>query len=152
MTGLEVAFQNQLRALPAPFDGIGLYANYTFTDSEAAVPGRESEALILPGQTRHVGNVAMWYEKSGFSARMSLNFRGSALFEVGDDPAEDVFLDSKHQLDLSISQALTENIRAFFDVLNLTDQPLRFYEGTEDRPIQEEFYSWWASFGLRFNF
>ena len=152
VTGVELAFQNRLRALPAPFDGLGLYVNYTFTDSSATLPERSEDSLRLPGQARHVGNFAVWYEKAGFSARASLNFRGRALFEVADDAAEDIFLDANHQLDLTVSQALTGNLRLFVNALNLTDQPLRFYEGTPDRPIQEEFYSWWMSFGARLSY
>ena len=152
VSGVELAFQNQLRALPAPFDGLGLYANYTLTDSDATLPERAAEELRLPGQARHVGNFAVWYEKRGFSARASLNFRGRALFEVSDDPAEDVFLDANHQLDLTVSQALTGNLRLFVNALNLTNQPLRFHEGSPDRPIQEEYYSWWMSFGARLSY
>lgn len=152
VSGVELAFQNQLRMLPAPFDGIGVYANYTFTDSDATLPERAEDSLRLPGQARHVGNLAASYEKAGFSARASLNFRGRTLFEVAEDAAEDIFLDANHQLDLSVSQALTGNIRLFMDALNLTNQPLRFYEGSTDRPIQEEFYSWWMAFGARLSY
>jgi hypothetical protein len=38
------------------------------------------------------------------------------------------------------------------DVLNLTNAPLRYYEGVVNRPIQEEYYRWWATFGVKFNF
>jgi TonB-dependent receptor len=152
VTGLELAFQNQLRFLPAPFDGLGFYANYTFTSSSADLPDRDGEDLRLPGQIRHSGNVAASYEKAGFSARLALNFRDGFLAEVGGEPAEDVFVDRHHQVDLSVSHAMTPSIRVFADVLNLTNQPLRAYEGTTDRPIQEEYYRSWATFGLKFGF
>ena len=29
---------------------------------------------------------------------------------------------------------------------------LRYYEGTTTRPIQEEYYRWWATFGVKMNF
>lgn len=41
---------------------------------------------------------------------------------------------------------------AFVDVLNLTNAPLRYYEGVSNRPIQEEYYRWWATFGVKMNF
>ena len=91
VTGVELAYQNQLRALPAPLDGLGVYANYTFTDSDAMLPERSGDSLRLPGQARHVGNFAVSYEKAGFSARASLNFRGRALFEVAEDAARGRF-------------------------------------------------------------
>ena len=150
--GIELAFQNQLSILPRPFDGFGVLANYTYTDSETMLPGREPTPQRLPGQASHVGNVAVWYEKSGFSAQASFNFRDWLLFEVGSGPAHDVYLDSHYQVDLSVSQVLTEQVRFFIDVVNVTDQPVRFYEGTDDRPIEEEYSSWWLSFGVRLAF
>ena len=55
LTGFELALQNQLRFLPSPFDGIGVYANYTWTDSTAKFPNHLGDST-LPGQSRHVGN------------------------------------------------------------------------------------------------
>ncbi len=152
VAGIELALQNQLRFLPAPFDGLGVYANYTFTDSDAELPDRTAERLQLPGQVRHSGNLAVWYEKAGFSTRMAVTFRNAFLAEVGGDADEDLFVDTHHQLDLSVSHAITPRIRLFADVLNLTNQPLRVYEATSDRPIQEEYYRWWMMFGARFGF
>src|SRR5207247_2094426 len=68
--GVEVALQNQLRFLPAPFDGIGVYANYTLSDSTAHFPQHSGDST-LPGQSKHVGNLAASYEKYGFSGRAS---------------------------------------------------------------------------------
>ena len=137
ITGLELAVQNQLNFLPAPFDGLGVYANYTYTTSSAHLPDR-SDKQRLPGQVRHSGNIAGWYEKGGFSTRLALNFRGSFLSEVGGDAAEDLFVDQQYQLDLSLNHAITRSVRLFGDVLNLTNEPLRVYENVVDRPIQEE--------------
>jgi hypothetical protein len=38
------------------------------------------------------------------------------------------------------------------DVLNLTNEPLRRFEGFRDRPVQEEFYRWWAIAGVKIDF
>ena len=67
--GLELAFQNQLRFLPAPLDGLGVYANYTWTDSSATLPGREGEDATLPGQSAHVGNVSRVVREGAASRR-----------------------------------------------------------------------------------
>ena len=149
--GMELAFQNRLTFLPGPFAGVGLYANYTWTDSSARFPDRDLEST-LPGQSAHVGNVAIWYENAGFSARSAWNFHGRYVDAVGDSPARDVYYDDHVQWDLSFGQQLTRQLRAFVDVLNLTNAPLRYYEGTTNRPIQEEYYRWWATFGVKMNF
>ena len=48
----------------------------------------------LPGQSRHVGNVAASYEKGGFSGRVSVNFHGSYIDIVGADNLQDRFYDT----------------------------------------------------------
>ena len=149
--GLEVAFQNQFRFLPAPFDGLGLYANYTWTNSSATLPDRTTTST-LPGQSADVGNLAVWYEKAGFSVRASWNFHGRYVDSVGADAATDVYYDNHKQLDFSVSQRITRNIQLYADFLNLTNAPLRYYEGAWDRPIQQEYYRWWTMAGVRLHF
>jgi TonB-dependent receptor len=152
LLGFEGAFQNALRFLPSPLDGLGVYANYTYTSSSSDLPGRENLDNRLPGQAENVGNFAIAYEKYGFSGRITWNYHSEYLFEVGDSPETDTFIDSHLQLDLSISQRLTGGLRAFAEMINLTDEPYRVYEGTPDRPIQEEYYSWWGTFGVKWDF
>lgn len=149
--GVELAYQSQFRSLPAPWDGLGLYLNYTWTDSEAVFPDREGSKATLPGQSKSLGNVALSYEKSGFSGRLSLNYHGKYIDAVGGSAEEDVFYDDHMQLDVSASQRLTRRLRLSLELINLTDEPLRYYEGTSDRPIQEEHYSWWGTLGLKWS-
>ncbi len=148
--GVELALQNQLRFLPAPFDGLGVYANYTWTDSNASYPDR-SEDSTLPGQSRHLGNVSLWYEKHGLTAKVSWNFHGKYIDEVGGEAAEDVYYDDHTQVDINVGARLTRNIRLYADFLNLNNAPLRYFIGTTTRPIQQEYYRWWSQFGVKIN-
>jgi TonB-dependent receptor len=150
--GLELAMQNRFTKLPSPWDGFGLFANYTFTDSSAAFPGRTGEKASLPGQSRHVGNVSLSYEKGGFSGRVSINFHGSYIDQVGASSTLDRFYDTHKQLDASISRSLTPRLRLFLDALNLTNAPLRYYQGDTNHPLQEEHYRWWLNFGVKASF
>jgi TonB-dependent receptor len=147
--GVEFAFQNQLRFLPGPLAGIGLFANYTYTTSSATFLGREGETATLPGQAKHVGNIAVWYERYGFSGRVSANYHGKFLDAVGSTAATDVFYDAHTQVDVTLSQAITKRFRVFADFLNLTNTPLRYYQQSWDRVIQEESYHWWCMFGIK---
>jgi TonB-dependent receptor len=148
--GAEFAVQNQLRFLPSPLDGIGVYANYTWTDSRASYPDR-AEDSTLPGQSRHLGNVSLWYEKFGFSAKGSWNFHGRYIEEVGASAASDVYYDNHTQFDVNLSQTVFKKARIFADFLNLTNAPLRYYIGVPNRPIQEEYYRWWSRVGVKVN-
>jgi TonB-dependent receptor len=147
--GVELAAQSQLGFLPSPLDGFGVYLNYTFTDSTAEFPGRIGEAATLPGQSRHVGNVATFYEKFGFATRLSVNFHGSYVDQVAAETGLDRFYDTHTQVDFSISQRFARKFRAYFNALNLSDAPLRYFQGVNTRPLQEEHYRAWYEFGVK---
>ena len=151
LTGFEFAVQNQLRFLPSPFNGIGLYANYTFTDSTAQFPNHQGSST-LPGQSRHVGNLAVSYEKAGFSGRGSVNFHGSYIDVVGADNTQDRFYDANRQFDVSATQKVARNLRVDVDLLNLNDSLLRYFQGVPDRVLQEEHYHWTMNFGVKVEF
>ncbi len=61
--GLELMYQQALTMLPAPFDGLGFYANYSLTDSNVTEFVPEDNPLPLGGLSRHVGNLTLWYYK-----------------------------------------------------------------------------------------
>jgi TonB-dependent receptor len=148
--GAEFAYQNMFTNLKGLWSGLGLYANYTWTDSEARYPDRD-EASTLQGQSSSIGNLALIYEKYGFSGRLSFNYHGKYILEVGGDPDEDMWVDDHFQIDFTARQDITKKINIFFEFINIGDEPYRVYEGTTDRTRQEEYYSWWAVLGLRFN-
>ncbi|MES1255921.1 MAG: TonB-dependent receptor [Acidobacteriota bacterium] len=151
LAGLEVAVQNRLRFLPSPLNGIGIYANYTYTTSTARFPSHSGDAT-LPGQSKNVGNIAASYEKGGFDGRVSVAFHGSYLDTVGADNTQDRFYDKNSQLDVTLLQKVTRDARVYLNLLNLNNALLRYYQGTPDRVQQEEHYSWWAEFGVKLAF
>ena len=146
--GFEIAYQNQVRR--GPLAGLGVYANATWTDSEATFPERADSRF--PGQAELVYNLALSYERGRFSGRISLNHHGEYLDEVGDGPEEDIWVDEHTQIDLSANVRLSDSLRVYLELINLNDEPFRVYEGTPDRPIQEEIYSWWGTIGLKWDF
>jgi TonB-dependent receptor len=150
LRGLELAYQARFSSLPKPLDGLGLYLNYTYADSKSSYPGHLDSPL--PGQAQNIGNLALSYEKAGFSGRISVNYNGKAIFFVGTDSAPDQWVDNHTQLDVSAQQKVSGALALFLELNNLTNEPYRIYEGTTDRPIQEEYYRWWGTIGLKLNF
>ncbi|MCG8458779.1 MAG: TonB-dependent receptor [Holophagales bacterium] len=57
LLGFELAYQNQIRS--GPLEGLGFYANYTYTDSEATFPERADTRF--PSQAESVYNLASSY-------------------------------------------------------------------------------------------
>ncbi|MCD0487173.1 TonB-dependent receptor [Pedobacter sp. MC2016-14] len=156
--GAEFAFQRRMSFIPLLKD-FSVYLNYTYTHSKATLQSREAtegnaavtEEIRLPGQASHVGNGSLAYDGRKFSARLSLNFSGSYLSEVGGTKDEDIFIKNRLQLDATAGYAINKRFRLYVEALNLTNQPLQAYQGNPDQYIQREFYSYWMRFGLKFN-
>jgi len=149
LLGLELAFQNQFTNWNGFWSGFGLYANYTYVDSDANYPDRES--TTLPGQSEHVGNLAVVYEKYGITTRLAYNFNGKQLLEVGGDASEDIWIDDHGQLDFLFRVQIGKHFSIVAEAINITDEPFTAFEGTEDRIRQQEYYGWWATLGVRFD-
>lgn len=157
ITGLELAYQQQLRMLPAPFDGLGVMANLTLLDSDATYPTRPGEKIPFIGQSDRTGNVGLTYEKAGLFLRLALNFRTARLREdepLGGEAWQDLYVDDFQQLDLTARYKLGRNWELYGEVLNLTDEPFLVYlnsSGASQGPRlgQVEEYGWSANFGLR---
>ncbi len=151
--GLELSYNQRFSFLPKPLDGFGVYANYTYVNSDAVLPNEEigepGRDSILPGQAKNVANFSVFYEKYGFSGRGSLHYRDRYLSEVAGSPAFDLFVDNHLQFDFSASQRLTKNVRIFAEFININDRPFVSYEGVSNRIRQDERYKWWSMFGVK---
>ncbi|MEW4449438.1 TonB-dependent receptor [Qipengyuania sp. JC766] len=125
--GFEVAYQQTFDFLPAPLDGFGVQANYTFIDSEGlpnaflnvgAVP---TDSTVEPGNlpleqlSRHNYNLTGFYEKGPISLRAAYNWRSRFLLTASDAifPFYSIFNEPTGQLDASI----------FFNVGDVLDLP-----------------------------
>lgn len=154
--GVEVAFQRQFDFLPGALKGLGIYLNYTWANStvdDFLVPGRESEDLSLPGSAEHTGNGSLSYEYKRFQIRVSANFSSSFIEagEVGDEAFFDRYYDNVFYLDMNASYAFTDWFRLFAEANNLTNQPLRYYQGISSRTMQAEYYNARITAGVKFD-
>jgi TonB-dependent receptor len=146
VAGFEVAFQRQI------WKGLGLYTNYTFTNSTTeGIEGREDDDLSLPGTAEHMFNASLSYETAKLVVRVSLNYASGYVDELGGENFEDRFYDQQTFLDVNASYAFTPRLRLFAEGNNLTNQPLRFYQGIPSRTMQMEYYNARFNFGLKFD-
>jgi TonB-dependent receptor len=146
--GVELALQRQLGF------GFGIYGNYTYTDSEAELPG--GRLARLQGQADHVFNTALSLDRGAFASQLSLNYHDDYLNEYGGDEGdpderfEDVFVDTHLQLDASVSYRVADRATLFLELVNLTNEPFRAFQGVSERPIQLEYYEQWGRLGIRY--
>lgn len=155
--GFEVAVQRQLDFLPGKFlQGFGVYLNYTYTKSEAKGitnnDGEERSGLGLPGTAPHMFNASLSWENDRISARISLNYTADYLDELGGSEFEDRYYDKQTFLDANASYKVTNNLRIFAEANNLTNQPLRYYQGISSRTMQMEYYQARFNLGVKLDF
>lgn len=81
--GFETAIEKQFTFLPGALSGLGIFANYTYTDSSKTQPLEvfdfatrtfstvDIEGVRFSGSPKHSGTVALTYNKYGFDAALS---------------------------------------------------------------------------------
>ena len=144
--GLEVSFQKQV------WKGLGLFLNYTYTESNTTgIQGREDDEIELPGTADNMFNASLSYETDKLVFRVSLNYASDYIDELGGEAFEDRFYDEQTFLDINGSYAFNPKWRFFFEVNNLTNQPLRYYQGISARTMQVEYYNVRFNAGLKFD-
>jgi outer membrane receptor protein involved in Fe transport len=133
-------------------------ANLTLVDSRileydaaTSVTGTDQFGL-LPGTSKVTWNLAGFYEAHGLQLRLSSQYVSHSLFGLGGDKALDVLQDKRLTMDFTSSYEFTHNFTGYFNVKNLLNTPLRYYEGSSDRPIQREFYDVTYEAGVRAKF
>ncbi|MEJ2881117.1 TonB-dependent receptor [Pedobacter sp. GR22-6] len=154
--GFEVALQRQLDFLPGKFlKGFGIYTNYTYTKSKTSgiynEDGDLRTGIPLPGTTPHMFNASFSWENQKFSARISMNYAADYIDELGGNDFEDRFYDKQVFLDANASYVVAKHWRIFGEANNLTNQPLRYYQGISSQTMQMEYYRSKFNLGLKFD-
>jgi TonB-dependent receptor len=159
LTGIELAAQRQLDFLPGFFRHFGVYANYTFNESEVNgldIEGRENEKLPLLGTARHSGNLSLSFDSKRFTARVAMNYQSESLDAGEGGYNEDAFFDRwadrRTDIDANATFQMTSKSRFFIEANNLNNRPLRYYQGVRGRLAQDEFYGRRIQSGFKFDF
>jgi TonB-dependent receptor len=154
--GFELALQRKMDFLPGRFlKGISTYLNYTRTFSSASgvrnADGELREGTKLPGAAPHMLNASLAWENRKFSTRISLNYTSAYLDELGGEAFDDRFYDKQLFIDVNAAYKITASLRVFAEGNNLSNQPLRYYQGTKERTAQMEYYRARYNVGLKFD-
>ncbi len=152
--GAEVAFQRQLDFLPGFAKNLSIYLNYTLLTSstDGIRNGDETrENIDLPGTAPNMFNGSLGYADKKFSLRLSTNFSDAYIDELGGNDFEDRYYDKQFFVDLNASFTINKNLRLYADLNNVTNQPLRYYQGISNRTQQVEFYEKRLTFGLKYD-
>ena len=156
--GVEMAWQRDFSFITPAMKCLGLYATYTYTHSRITdfnFEGRENEKdLSLPGSPEHTANLSLYFDKCGFSARASFNYASAFIDEMGASSFYDRYYDAVKYLDLNVSYTFGRKtkITVYADCNNLLNQPLRYYQGSKDYTMQQEYYGVKLNGGVKVTF
>jgi TonB-dependent receptor len=151
--GLELAYSQKFDWLPAPWNGLLVGANATFSRSDAKIEGQGmSRSIDLPNQSDSVGNLMLGWEDDKLSLRLSANYKSSYLAEVAgvNDKAHDLYADEQLFVDFSAGYFLTPALQLTFQAQNLTDESYYVYSGSRNFNAQYEEYGPTYKLGLTF--
>ncbi|MCM2680340.1 TonB-dependent receptor [Echinimonas agarilytica] len=139
ISGIEVAFQRDLDFLPAPFDGFGVIANYTYSDGETLyrnVGGSgEDEYKSFPGLSDHSGNFTVYYETDTWGGRIASSYRSDYISTVqaGNQDEDERGFHSTTYVDFSAFYQVNDNLKLTLEGSNLTDEHEEQYSDSADR-------------------
>jgi TonB-dependent receptor len=167
ITGIEFAWQQHFTFLPGLLNGTGLSANYSYTTSQAKFPidpntgsPTRADSPSLLRQAPNNWNFDATYDKGPISARMGLTHNDRSIFFYNfqdgaaggiKGPNGDVYYYPHTQVDAQVSYRIPRGhgIHFIVSMLNLNNEVFGFYQGSEQFPIQREYYSATISGGLR---
>ncbi|WP_028240534.1 TonB-dependent receptor [Stutzerimonas azotifigens] len=150
--GLELAYSQKFDWLPAPWNGVLVGANATFSHSRAHIEGTDGSRrrIDMPNQSKRVGNLMLGWENDRLSLRLSANYKSDYLAEVAavDDRMHDLYADAQLFVDFSARYFLTRNLQLSFEAQNLTDESYFVYTGRNAYNAQYEEYGPTYKLGL----
>lgn len=134
--GAEVGGQMFFQTLPAPWNGLGLQANYTYIDSQSLNVGLGIRTP-LQGLSRNSANLIGLFEQGPLAARVAFNWRDrfiSGTTSVVGVGALPIYTHGYGWLDASLSYRVGDRITLAVDGTNLLGTMRRAYYGVATRP------------------
>jgi outer membrane receptor protein involved in Fe transport len=123
--GLEVALLMNFDDLPAPFNGLGLSANYAYTETNVDPSG--DNTFGLTGLSKDVGNAALWWAGEKIEARVGVDYRSE--YTDIDDFGNFLTIKDVTTVSTNFAYNFNKDLRVNFFVSNLTDEERSKYTG-----------------------
>lgn len=132
--GIEAEAKKSLAGLtPSAFlDKLNFMVNTTVAASTAYVPDNylngRAASHPLQGQAPYVINASLYYnsEASGWQVNLLYNTTGNTVYIVGTDHYQDVYILSRHVVDLTFTKRLSEKFSLKGGIVDILNQPFRY--------------------------
>lgn len=139
ISGWELAFQRDLDFLPAPFNNLGVIANYTFADGEALYRNVGNSGIdqykSFPGLSEHSGNFTVYYDSDSWGARVAAAYRSDyiASVQAGNGDEDENGFHASTYIDASAFYQVNEKLKLTIEASNLTNEREEQYSDSNDR-------------------
>ncbi|MHA4869081.1 TonB-dependent receptor [Duganella sp. PWIR1] len=160
LKGAELSVSVPFDMLTPALSGFGVLASTSYTES--AIDIKEVNSTIgkiqLPGLSRNVTNVTLYYEKSGFSTRVSARKRSDYVGEIGNFAGDRQlrYVVGDQPIDFQIGYTFNEGaykgLGVLLQVNNLTNEAYETYANSKDRQLEYAKYGRTVLFGLNYKF
>jgi iron complex outermembrane receptor protein len=159
LQGLELSASLPFDMFSDALQGFGAVASATFNDSNIQIRDPESASSVgagdidLPGLSKRVYNLTVYFEKNGFEARINQRRRSDFIGEIGNFNGNRTlrYVVGENITDAQVSYSFPDGhalggLSVLFQASNLTDEAYQTYAGTKDRPL--EYVEWGRSYLL----
>jgi TonB-dependent receptor len=173
LAGVEFAYLQHFTSLPGLLGGLGLSANYSWTDSAASgLPGRSDSPRLLR-QAPNTWNISPTFDRGRLAVRVGMTYNATSIYAYqyqdgtgsscvcngGSGPTPgglrgplgDNYLYPHFQLDAQASYRWRYGFTVMAYGLNLTNEVFGFYNGQQQYMVQREYYGPTFAFGLRWS-
>jgi TonB-dependent receptor len=167
--GIELSLEQHFSFLPSFLNGLGLSANYSYTQSGVTFPttfdGGRIDRAPLARQAPNTWNISPTYDKGRLSVRFAISHNDANIafynythVDAATDkdpilglrgPGGDVYFYAHTQYDIQGSYRFAKGLSFEASGLNLSNEVFGFYQGSGIYPIQREYYKPTVSFGFR---
>ncbi|POY41035.1 TonB-dependent receptor [Flavobacterium alvei] len=160
LLGFEMGITKRFTELSGFMGGFGVDFNTSIINSKLDVSRYDATGKItatdkttLPNQSKLLFNSSVFYEKYGFMFRIAGNYRGESVETINQNLGPNYYISAKSNftVDLSADYSISDKIKVFMEVRNLTNEPFQQYLGTnQSRITNSEWSSINGQLGIRY--
>jgi iron complex outermembrane recepter protein len=161
--GIELAASLPFNMFAKPLDGFGTQISYSNTFSSVSLPATSFRTqnisggkIPLPGLSKQVANITLYFEKAGFGARVSQRYRSDFVGEVTDIVGDRQLTTIKGekvtdaQLSYEVQSGPVKGLSVLLQATNLGNAPFIRYQDTPANEVENTKYGKTYLFGLNY--
>lgn len=159
LKGIELSASIPLNMATPMLDGFGVVASASYNESAIKIQDPNSNIgsnIPLPGLSKNVSNLTLYYEKNGFSTRVSQRKRSDFVGEIGnfanDRTLRYVVGESiiDFQIGYTFETGTFKGLSLLLQANNLNNEAYKTYADSKDKPYEYIKYGRTILFGLNY--